>query len=223
MCEDGARSSQACNDEGMAYLPCNCQPSAGSAGKSPNGQTGAQPSGGGSPGGSPGGSSGSTDTNGGAAGTDGGPQGGAAQGGQTSGDDPCPIVGNLVDCSGSCENPSQCHVSQCMAAPDYDSVLIDSVPAVVRTPSAPGDRNCKACPSGGLSAVANITIRTTLIGSYKFEVDPPWYVQPGGGHSANSLCVGNQCLAWGLPVVIATTDPNAPSRNVRITEGESCP
>jgi hypothetical protein len=228
-CADGTTSNQLCDDAGSRYLPCACA-AAGAAGGEPGQFAGSHSGGSGTTSGMAGGGmfscgrGGASDADGGA--SDGGrSEGGSSDGGGPLEDDPCPVGGKVFNCSDTCENPVQCRVSRCTEAPDYDSIYIDEVPAVVRTPAIPGDQNCGTCTPDGPSAVANITLRAAIEGSYKIQVDSPWYVIPAALQAPNTLCIGRQCVWRGLSVLIATTDPNAPARNVYITEAppDSCP
>ena len=227
-CTDGRTSSQVCDAAGAEYLPCDCPVAGGASGGSEqagshSGEGGASgvDVGGTSNGGLGGAVGGTTDGGHPTAGTSaagtstaGTSTGGVSTGGTSAEDAPCPVGDNIVNCSDTCDNPIRCRVSRCTDAPDYDSITIDEVPAVVRTPSAPGDKDCTPCPQDGPSAVANITLKAFIPGSYRIEVDPPWYVMPVSG----GTCMGKQCLWWGLDVLIVTADPNAPARNVYITE-----
>ena len=215
-CDDGTTSSQVCSDSGMTYLACECD--------GPGPSAGAPSVGGGGTGIVAAGTGGLDDSGGapspaGAGSSDGGE---SAQAGAPSLDDPCPDAVEIVNCSSTCDNQETCVVSRCYTPLEHQRINVTNVPAVVRTPASPGDQYCEACELDVPAAVANITIEGPVGAPYRYEVDPPWVILPSGA-PGHDLCGGAQCLIWSQAVLIATTDPDAPARNVKISLGGFCP
>jgi len=217
-CPAGQAGVQACNQEGSTYGVCECRSiSDGTSGQAGVSGANAAPGGGASM--TIGAGSGGQEAGG-------GESGGSGQAGAASaiGDDPCPDVKPLVNCSSTCLDPQECVVSKCNSSTVgrrvyYVTPSLGGV-ATIRTPSGPGVAGCESC-SDGISAVATIVLEGDSFDPVMYEVDPPWYIAAFGAAQGNAICEesGRPCHAQTStePVLIATSDPNAPARNIRIT------
>jgi hypothetical protein len=214
-----ASGTQVCDEDGTRYLPCQCDPVSPTGGADPG------PAGAGSPavgaGGVQGVASGGASTE--PAGSSGAHVGGEAGADTVSADDGCP-EGPSVNCSLTCEQQIDCPLTECFVPIEASRVRYAS-PEVggsitIRTPSNPGTVGCNACDSG-TSAVAAITLQGYTADPVMYEVEAPWYLVVPSASEGHAICEsrGRPCVKSPSqePILVATSDPAAPSRNIRAT------
>lgn len=219
---------QICNSEGSGYLDCQCDAPGPVAGASAGSGAQASAGSGGTGGGTTGAAGDTTAEGGSGSGEDGG-NGGV---GSDERGDACPTEPMIANCSDSCDQQQLCQVMRCNGGALAERVDIpafdDGDIVVVRTPAKPGDQDCDACDVGD-SSVANITLQSsTFAAVLMYQVEPPWYLVPVDTATQDpTLCRGVQCLTRTatLAVGVATTDPEAAARNVRISVApiQGCP
>ena len=151
-------------------------------------------------------------------------------------DDPC-LSSTTYDlganCSTTCGGPTQnCSTATCESgSPSLSITSWQQLPYVMRTPSHPAGDACSAsCSTPYLYAMfvlPNITPTSAMPGMI-VTVSPPWHI----GLAGTGFCPGSSadyCKVFGAmspDIVIWTTDPNAPSRNVIVSAamaGQTCP
>lgn len=215
-CASGAPGAQICNEQGTAFLTCNCAGAGigddgGDVTTSGNLVDRSVPG------------DGFEGLDGGL--TDLGPQ---LDADQLHEDDPCPMSdGGVLNCSASCANQrpqSVCSSIACTvtAAKAIDVNLYGTASAIFRTPARGGqDPGCSEKCDAGPPAQALLLFASAV----KYVVEPPWYVISG----RDSLCPfvpGSGCLIASGGVWVATNEVNAPARNVIITaasQADKCP
>lgn len=221
-CPGNPDGAQRCKDDGSGYEACACEPGGGNNGGA-----------GGTAGSAAGGAGGMSVPSGGAGGMmgAGGIAGGGAGGMEPAPvyeDDPCPIGTTNVDCSDSCGGWRGCVPLECSARVDpyrVGGVSDSRAPFVMRTPALSGSRDCDLCEKDPVGAPEDfekaafvLTLETEIDGDTLFEVDPPWFLMRDFGSSSYPPTCGMryQCLVFPSGVRVATMDPNAPARNVRV-------
>ena len=145
-------------------------------------------------------------------------------------DDPCPSKLD-VNCSTSCGGPTECSQAACSLPPTAGyAVPADDFPFVVRMPSSPGALTPGALPpkcadncGGAVFYGLHFRVVTTTQPNVRVRVEPPWFVSRAIATADNAACVRVSCMSLMVnssspivPLVVATTDPNAPARNVVI-------
>lgn len=152
-------------------------------------------------------------------------------------DDPCPAKLD-VNCSTSCSGPSNCSQVACNLPVTAGYVVPDGdFPFVLRTASSPvaltpGGVPPQCTNNCGGSLVwygLHFRIVTSTQPKVRVRVEPPWLLSSATSTADDAACMYRvRCLS--LPVgsppivrlVVATTDPNAPARNV-VVEATSDP
>lgn len=158
-----------------------------------------------------------------------------------SGSDPCDLKASehmAVNCSPQCAaGPFACVDTTCGAFQTPLSVppiTMDGQGAptfVLRTPERPGrDPACaRLCgASAHASAMSVMLKQPTTTSQYLVRVDPPWKIYGVGNTDGICDAGSNGVQCWAIfratqQIVIATDDPDAPARNVRIEASPSNP
>ena len=168
--------------------------------------------------------------------------GASGAGGAThSGDEPCPPLPAVVNCSDQCGGPTDnCTQVECPNPPSFVMTYPSVSGAWVRTPSAPGVDRC-GCQDAGVSSppeyamVVRVPWNSNMV--LRADVAPPWQlraVEPDGTVTHCNVSDGSTCVLFGsrsdpmLPdrIYIFTYEANAPASNVairRAAAGETCP
>jgi hypothetical protein len=165
-----------------------------------------------------------------AAGADGAPQADGGAPDAAPKDEPCPQKLD-VNCSASCGGPTKCSQVACNLPLTAGYVVSDDdFPFVMRTPSSPGSLTpgglppqCANICGGALFYGLHFRVITTTQPQLRVRVEAPWVISNAAATADNAACqyrVHCMSLTVGsspiVPLVVATTDPNAPARNVVI-------
>ncbi len=143
-------------------------------------------------------------------------------------DDPCPSGPIGINCSSECGGVSSgCGILIC-SEQGVDEVTGSELPFVIRTPSLPL-AICNSCDSG--PELEYLVFRgdfSSLPNGAMVTVGAPWTV--GSTATGNGCAPGpaSQCAVFTgvASVVVWTSDPTAPARNVELTAvspGQQCP
>ena len=165
-----------------------------------------------------------------AASADGAPHTDASAPDAAAKDDPCPPKLD-VNCSTSCGGPTECSQVACHLPSLTAGYVLsdDDFPFVVRAPSSPGALTPSSVPprctdscGGPLWHGVHFRVVTTTQPKIRVRVEPPWFVSRALATADNAACFRVSCMSLTVgstpivPLVVATTDPNAPARNVVI-------
>lgn len=156
--------------------------------------------------------------------------------GTTPAGDPCPASPPNINCSSSCGGPSaNCSLVRCQS--DLMTVFkvpYKSLPFVVRLPDKPGfdpkcPESCLEFPRTAFGVMLNSDYFAEATGM-RIRVSPPWTISrnnAGMDFCALAPLGSGNCFVLkgtgGDDILISTSDPNAPARNVVFEKGESCP
>lgn len=144
-----------------------------------------------------------------------------------SDDDECPLTGLDLNCSSTCGGPtSTCASVKCATTTVTNFAITSSsqLPFVMRTPSHPGkDPNCQPrCGPGDSVYGMALMVDVPPVDGYgiRVRVAAPWRISRFDLYRPWCYAgTGSTCSIFILPkpqIVISTTDPNAPSRNIYI-------
>lgn len=152
-------------------------------------------------------------------------------------DDPCPAKLD-VNCSTSCGGLSECSQVACNLPSLTAGYVVpdDDFPFVVRTPSSPGALTpggvpplCTNSCGGPLWYGLHFRVVTTTQPQVRVRVEAPWLLSSAWATADNAACLYRvRCMSLTVgsppivPLVVATTDPNAPARNI-VVEATSDP
>jgi hypothetical protein len=146
--------------------------------------------------------------------------------------DPCPNRAISVNCSPTCGGPTvSCATHTCAGVQPKTRapVIVNSyeqLPVVLRTPDRPGvDTACPKTCEHGVAATYGMAIGIRLPyykTGVRITVPPPWKIasyrssEPFCGWQGQEFCWFEREI-W-RELIVYTTDPNAPARNVFIDE-----
>ena len=148
----------------------------------------------------------------------------------TSAGDPCPSKVIDINCSGTCGGPTaNCAEVRCRTSTSLHTITsYSSLPFIVRTPSLPGiDPVCAglSCP-GSVTVAYGIALKINMPfykNGFRVTVGAPWRIRRPAyfapyctTETPSSGCMYIDTNSTNL--LIETTDPNAPSRNITIED-----
>lgn len=155
--------------------------------------------------------------------------------GALSASDPCPASSANINCSTSCGGPTaNCSLVRCQS--DLMTVFkvpYKSLPFVVRLPDKPGfdpkcPESCLERPRTAFGVLLDSDYFAEPAG-LRIRVSPPWTISRNNTFTdfcPFDLLGSGSCVVFkeSTPdILISTSDPNAPARNVVFDKGDSCP